>query len=595
MSGKQIFSGKNMTRIILAGCIILSLAACIKTIFISLDIDESYAVALSYRLASGDRLFRELWESHQMSGVYLAPLIWLFLKVSGTTTGLVIYTRIAGSCIHFLIGLFLVSTFQKKLPKWSIWLLFFLHMNFLPKWVQTPEFELLQYWFILLLFLCLYRYFGGTGKKKIWLFMGGICLFAQFLLYPTLVILYPVYSIGIVVCDREKGAGRRECINHWLWFTVGAVLPGLIFLAGIFRYLTWNELLKNIGYIMQDESHTLVSTAVKWKIYLAELEEIILHILPYALISFFIVFGMQKWNKQHGKKEETGKDLFMFDFSVLMIILLSLAQIAGCLFGNQNQFYMLWRYIAFSFCGVFLYWFLRRMKKKSGIDEKLIFCFALLPGFITALAVLIITNMDVNTTAAKMYICVLGLFLLMNNYLKEVQQRQKKKNNILFKTAFLLVLMSLFVGKLIEMRITGCGKITVLAPMKMIENGPARGIYMISDTADILNEDYTVLKNRLTSKDRLLYVGSENLIYLWTDAQIATPSTQGTNAYNQEFIEYFKEYPEKYPTVIAVDKQLGVNPVYYNSSKNYILFNWIEKDFHYKKVVETEYLKLYIR
>lgn len=594
--------------------ILLSVAACLKTIWISLDIDESYAIAVGYRLTKGDLLFRDLWESHQLSGVYLAPFIWLFLQITGSTTYVVIFTRILGTVFHLLIGVFLYRTIRSIIPSWAAWMLFFLHMNFLPKWVQTPEFELIQYWFILLQFLCLIRAFqmmecdGWSDRySKVirrhngLIAVAGFLVTAQMMLYPTLFMLYPVYVIGIAVCWRGKrnNGAWKDCII----FTLGAVIPGILFLIYLFQYMSLSELMTYISYIRQDESHTLVSTAVKWEIYASDFGTIMVKILGAFAVSFLIpVYLMIRRFAQAGilgrqSRQEADNELKRIEFaemiqrehersillgSAILILLLSVLHLWGCLFGNENQFYMLWRYFAFTICGIIVF-----IYRHDEWNTRL-FWFGIMPGIVTVFAVLTITNMDVNTTMAKMYISVFaGILLLLT------LKPEKEWIEILFQAAIVGMLLCLFVGKLIQMRITGCGQITVAAPMEQIQKGPAKGIYMIQDTAAILNEDYDVLTESVTAKDKLLYVGSENLVYLWTDAVLATPSTQGTNAYNQEFVTYYKVHPEKKPTVIVVDQELGTNPVYYNSPQNSILFRWIEKNYKAMPKLETEHLKFY--
>ena len=71
---------------------VLTVLAFAKSIWISLDMDESYAVALGYRMARGDMLVRDMWEPHQFSG-FLAALFtgpYLLLR-GGNTDYLVIY------------------------------------------------------------------------------------------------------------------------------------------------------------------------------------------------------------------------------------------------------------------------------------------------------------------------------------------------------------------------------------------------------------------------------------------------------------------------------------------------------------------------
>jgi len=231
--------------------------------------------------------------------------------------------------------------------------------------------------------------------------------------------------------------------------------------------------------------------------------------------------------------------------------------------------------------------------------------FAVLPGFVTVLSVLIMTNMDMNTSIAKMFISVIGCVLILHFYpvksdraSDNAEDKLQAERKLRYSTgdvhvAAICMLAGLFVCKLIQIRVSGCTETTIMAPLTRIQEGPAAGIYMLADEATVLEDDYRELTTILTPEDKLLYIGSENIVYLWTDAQVATPSTQGTNAYNQMFIDYYKEHPEKMPTVIVKDKELGQNPAYYNSPQNYILYDWIEEEFGYTECLETNYMTIY--
>ena len=52
--------------------ILLSFLATVKTCFFNMNIDEEYAITLSYRILSKDRMFLEMWEPHQTSGFQTA-------------------------------------------------------------------------------------------------------------------------------------------------------------------------------------------------------------------------------------------------------------------------------------------------------------------------------------------------------------------------------------------------------------------------------------------------------------------------------------------------------------------------------------------
>lgn len=568
---------------------LISVLACVKTVFISLDIDESYALAAGYRLATGEKLFLDLWEPHQLGSIMLAPSLWLFIKLRGSTEGMVLAARTAGTLLHILTGIFLYRTARKtgEMPRRFSFLLFLLHLNFLPKWVQCPEFELQQYWCVLLTFLCFYRYHKGSGSKKGYPVLCGVLLVGQMLSYPTLILLYPVYMAGILLC---AGSVRRKKEGALL-FTLGAAAAGFLFLGYLGSYLTPGELAKYIGYIFQDESHTLVSTAVKWEIFGLDFLKML---LPLS-VSLAVSFAAGKILSGHG----AGKKEFLFLSVSLYIFLLGLMQAIGCLFGNENQFYMQWRFFAVALMGILLY------ETERTAENKVCFLFGILPGFVTILSVLLMTNMDVNTSMAKMYAATLATVWMLGQavYGKRKEggdtgewagKKGKNWKEAVLWLGGLSILAGLFVCKLVQIRISGCIEATILAPLQKIEAGPAKGVYMLKDTAVILEDDYRVLTEYLTPEDRLLYIGGENIVYLWTEAEIATPSTQGTNAYHEMFIRYYEEHPEKMPTVIVEDKELGVNPVYYNSPRNHIFFEWMA-DMGYEEAEESEHLKIYRR
>ena len=50
--------------ILFAVCILLSLIGIWKSVYVSADIDESYAFTMAVRIAGGERMFIDLWEPH---------------------------------------------------------------------------------------------------------------------------------------------------------------------------------------------------------------------------------------------------------------------------------------------------------------------------------------------------------------------------------------------------------------------------------------------------------------------------------------------------------------------------------------------------
>ena len=69
-------------------------AVMLRSAFTGLEIDEEYALSLGYRLVSGDRLFYDMWEPHQLSSLPAAALLAVFIGITGGTTGVLVFFRL---------------------------------------------------------------------------------------------------------------------------------------------------------------------------------------------------------------------------------------------------------------------------------------------------------------------------------------------------------------------------------------------------------------------------------------------------------------------------------------------------------------------
>ena len=53
-----------------------SILAALKCILVGIQVDEEYAVSMSYRMLLGDRLFAEIWDPHQTSAFLMEFFLW---------------------------------------------------------------------------------------------------------------------------------------------------------------------------------------------------------------------------------------------------------------------------------------------------------------------------------------------------------------------------------------------------------------------------------------------------------------------------------------------------------------------------------------
>lgn len=578
------------------GLIILTLLSFLKGVWISLDIDESYAAAVGYRMARGDRLIRDMWEPHQFSGFLAALLTAPYIRLRGNTEYLIIYLRMMGALFHTGMGILLYRRLKARFHHYFAFGMIILHLNFLPKWVQMPEFELMHYWCLLGIFLVLDTYFGRKDKNQYILpFAGGCILVCSMLCYPTMIFLYPFYILAL--CALEKQYGTVNGTQFWkssFFFTLGALCFGVLFLVYLFSYMSFDECKRYISYIFLDKSHRMYTAGEKWASYLVQVRDQAQD-YGYALliaVGIAAAFGLayKVYLKRNSYKIswmvllQTATVVF-----VLAAVWMQGETIYGFLFDDQNQFFLQVRYIAFLLPAILLG--ISRYKKMA-----LWLHLCVIPALVSVAAVLFVTNMDTNVTYAKAFFGVLGGLMMLEQYGREIAESDfwKKVFSGLCYLAGILLLIGLLICRLVLIRVPGCLPVTVRAPLEKMESGAEKGVWILEKSAWIWNDSYRELEKYVTKEDKVLYIGSENLIYAKMEALPATPSVQGTTIFNEMFLYYYEEHPDRIPNVIVYDKTFGENPVYYvpyiYSLQSFALYQWITDNYADAAKTETEHL-----
>ena len=574
MSKKQGLSSKWITYILI-GFGLASLLATIKTIFVSIDIDESYAISQAYRLIQGDKLMADMWEPHQFSAYLTALLLKLHISLIGNTDYAVISLRMCGTLIHLLLGYLLYRVIRSwASPKFALFLTL-LHVNFLAKWVQTPEFELMQYWLLLLTALCLFTYFQKE-KGTYLLILSGVAMMLQLFNYPTMILLYPFYMLGFFKLKSSAVYRKKAAVVT----TLSAILPGIAFIAYLLSYQSIQDLLRNLNYILADPSHT--GQSLWWRLggFGVEFLLDILLLVAVVAISMLLVYCYYKFTH----REFPSKRNYLIQATLLAFVLLCLYQVFGCLFLDKNQFFLQERYLLLVFLGIGVY----VSQKEKTLVQQLLYWFGLIPAVVSTLAAALLTNMSMNVSYSKLFLGCIATFLLLYTCFDEAEQKR-----LYLPIGFLLG--SLLVCKLLLIRVTGCLPVTVYARLQQVQSGPLKGVYVLEDYARAFDADQTLLDQYVSVEDHLFLFGCESLLYVGCDAQISVASVQGTSVFNQDFLDYLKLHPEKYPTVVAVDKRFAVVADYRYNPWNYIVAEWMETEYEYSQKIETDFMTLYIQ
>lgn len=558
---------------------ILSILAVVKSLLVGFDIDEAYAVAQSYRLVAGDKLFLDMWEPHQLSAFGSAIFIAPYVLLAGGTTGLVLYLRVVGTVIHLAIGYGFFGCAGKRFG-WKIGIIIaMIHINFLSKWITLPEFEIMQYWATCVMFLSFLKW--RESEKIKWLVIASLALWIALMTYPTMIILYPVYVVTIFKFSKNTREGWKAV----LWFTLPVFFVGIGFLLYLASYMSVSEFAQNVSYVMMDESHPNI-LAHRMRNFWGEIKgfaDQFVRYVPYVLFGTVAVGALQMVC-QPKEKRKVDKGMLLIVFMLLYVGIFSLKHVVYVLRGETNQFYLYFRFLMVAVAGIVATLACRKRNMEY-------FWLGILPGFVGVVASVVITNMTFEISLARIYIAVMASCFVVAEWIKNSYEEDFVIRLVGLGVSAVFII-GLLMCKLWQVRVTGCLPANMTMDMALIEEGPAKGIFVSVELAEQYNENFPIIKSEVDENDRLLYFGSENLYYFAADAEWATPYTQGTSVFNEMYLKYFEEHPEKLPTVIVIDKSFGTNPVYYYSSQNSVVLEWIEKEYKDAEVLETTYLKI---
>ena len=527
------FEDKKIKNGILWILILLSVVAAVNQLLIGFDIDEGYAVSMPFRLLQGDHLFADMWEVHQTSALLPAAFLWLFYQVTGSTAYMVLYLRIVATLLHLGMTVLIYRKTRKYLTAdWSL-LFALMYLNLLPKWIISLDFSMQQVWGLTLLFTCLLEE-RGTEKKQLWHDFGaGLSLAFTVLAYPGMVLLYPAVLVTICMCNKAL-SGKDKC-RKCLLFTAGCAISAVVFLLYVLLFMPVFDFLSGIPKVFMDGTHQF-TMQTKLLLYGQQWLNVAKQLLILSVFPLLAALILQIFKQK--KKKEKGS-LFLA-FLLLFVAETSLLMILGNLVGIQmGPFHFQVRYLLFFLCICIAGWNVRNT------DRPLFYVpiFLMLVAFV---GILVFSNVGPDSSSSYLGLGILAGFALL---LKKYPQKEQ----LLFATTVLFVLSLLFC-KGYYVRITEYGPSTVRQQRVQVTEGALAGIYVLPEEAEQYMQEHEAVQRVTQPDDKLLFLGTDGILNLSANCLFVSPSTISTPAFNEQWVEYFTEYPEKEPTVIVLAK-----------------------------------------
>lgn len=556
--------------------VVVALSAYVlKNLFVGADSDEGYGIVLGYRLVIGDRLLLDMWEPHQTSAIFTSFFIGPYVWITGGVRFLNIYLRLVYFLIHGVITYFVYRTFQtcifhgKKRDALWLALVFFVVS---PKSIYIPEYSNLHIWFFTLLCLCVLWHGSAESplQGKRWILgAAGLALACDILVYPSMIILFPIFFIYI----WKTTAKKTDCIT----FAVPCLVGGALFLAYILSYMTIDQILQVIPHILSDGTHR-IGIFQKILMWLLSFGEITLIHLFSGMLAAILTVVYSRF-----RRENCDKTAYFFAFFFLIQIVYQFY----CWFTSEYKaFYPLVIYDFLLLGGIFC---CQKDKNISSDDkQKNKAClYLILISLASYFGVMLLSNWEPIHLMPYLILGALGSLVYLGSYMSK--QVPKWKGKALPVLCGILVFSNVF--GYCWLYIGGeWNHSSILTVGGINREGLRGGIFTSYMSAYRYNANEEVWREAVPAGSVCLYIGVDQYYYMFGDCRIAAASTISTPTYDENLLTYWELNPDRYPDVVVVESWFGDMRA---AGEGSFIRQWLEDDFQASEVTNYSYVTVY--
>ena len=528
--------------------VVLGLFVVAKVIFIGFSADEEYQLILIYRLAKGDILFREVWDTLQTSAFYGQFFMWIYLKVMHTTTGCLLFLRLCGVITQGFVSLFLFFTLKRHLKFSSALFLSAAFFCTYTKLVAMPEFSNMQTWSLVIMLCAIWRAkdaFESKKKKNGYLYLSAAAFFfCVAVLSAACVVLIPPIFI-LLFRLQEKGGLKR---NLLFW--------GICLFCGTAYFLTllaingWDVLLFGInGVLAGDDTHlggVLLNGNQKWADYLQDAGIILAYMFVTLLIAMFasiIVFLVTKRRN---------------DIWMLVWIVEAYAVTLYNWFVKKIGYEGLKLYIpVLSIIGIYVFFkYFRSAKEGSAEGSSMLPAFyGIVIGIGVFANVLLISNVGVTWNITFLNTSALWGMVILVSYLEKIDIPVK----YCLTLGLFYLMMIAGTGFTLNAGPVGSTIFDVVRDGRPMLEGPTTGAVTSRSVAYVYDVNFRLFRDLVKENSNVLIVTnffhnqSLTPIYMLNDVNISHYTVNSTPTYSDKLYEYWEKYPERMPDCIIIN------------------------------------------
>lgn len=546
---------------------ILAAISCLSLLFTNLSYDAEYQLAMAYRMLKGDSMLVQMWEPHQTSAFLCAIIMKLWLMITGTTTGIVLFTHFVGLCIRTGISFCLFKTFKSLTATTPALVAAVLYLLLSPKDLLVPDFSNMQLWFATLLVFALLQYF--KEGKRLYLVLSAFFLCLGVLSYPSFLVCY---FVVVFLLWKYSRCGKTDiAIFTGTCAAVGAAFAGYLLLQA-----DPETLLTCLSKALALEPTHTAGTMDKL---LAHAQDVGV-ILIVAAVAAIMGFLVEQFSH---RKTPFSRDrwLILCWYPLVAFLMIHILQVENS--GGTSYPFLFLLIVGFA------------KRNLLNAEEKRTYYTGLGVGCSNLIATLLLSDHSIIHAIPYMLVAIVVSVLPLYRWFEQCRGSISAKRLFLIG-GHLFLLVIVFRCVYLHVPISGRGQICSLADdMALIRSGPALGIYTNEEGAAKQRDSLQEWAEYIQAGDTIWILGDpvDTLGYLYEDVEVGAPTVMSTPTYNSELLYYWEINPEKYPDVVILAS--GFGDLTLELAGNEWLMNWLEEEYQAEMIIDGNYWRYYFK
>lgn len=507
------------------------------------NVDESFYLTIPYRLFQGDALFVHEWHLSQMAGVLTYPIVSLYLKIKGSTVGIVLFMRYVCTVLQLLTAVFLYIRLHKI--NWFGALFASLsYVLYIPFGIMALSYNSMA---VMLLVICTTILITAEKHKSVQYVIAGLFFAGAVLCCPYLAFVFILYAVAVfaycLFAKIRKKTFSKDCtpysIKGVLFLGIGAAVAACVFAIFVLSRASLSEIIEAFPSIMNDPEHpsvTLKEITQKFFRVIYQSNAMSKYVYPVLLSLFAVCIA--------DKQRAVRKNLYVSIAAVGVVIMI----IASFHLNNYIN-HIMW---PLNILALFI----------VAVSEKRIVRYIFACNWIIGIAYAFCLNATSNqgfyAISSASSVALVGSIMIIAVFVAEVKEKRKNTDAEHFVMILVCVSLVLQLGCQTVLRYKSVfWETDMKSQTQLIEDGHNKGLYV---TESKLNYYYNCLDNLKTleeyDSDKVLFLSDTTWYYLAAETQLCTYSAwmSGVNEHSLDRLEeYYRISPEKLPDLVYAD------------------------------------------